>query len=286
MKKISYLIYKIIFIIDLILKKITKKSFLIYFKDFFESDAYEEIFISDKKTKFFVPNDIVKWRVDSFYTKEPETLEWIDNFSSENEIIFWDIGANIGLYSIYAAQKYDNIKIFAFEPSSSNLRILSRNISQNNLEEKVIINQCPLSDKDNKYLLMQESEFIEGWSMCAVGVNTDFEGKKFIPKNKYKILGTSINYLLGNKILDIPDYIKIDVDGIEHLILRGGINFLKDKKIKSVSVELTDTYKEQHDEVLNIMKNSNFKFKHKKHSDETAKSEKFSKLYNYVFEKN
>ena len=31
------------------------------------------------------------------------------------------------------------------------------------------------------------------------------------------------------KILDIPDYIKIDVDGIEHLILEGGNKYLNKK---------------------------------------------------------
>ena len=42
--------------------------------------------------------------------------------------LIFDIGANIGLYSIYAAYKFQKIEITAFEPSTSNLRILSRNI--------------------------------------------------------------------------------------------------------------------------------------------------------------
>ena len=71
-----------------------------------------------------------------FSQKEPETLEWIDNFDSNGKTIFWDIGANIGLYSIYAATKFDSLDIFAFEPSTSNLRVLSRNISLNNFEKK------------------------------------------------------------------------------------------------------------------------------------------------------
>ena len=151
MKKISYLIYIFFYIIDLSLRKITKKSFLIYFKEFYEQDSYEEILISNKKTKFFSPNSIIKWRLETFFTKETETLQWIDNFSGKKEIIFWDIGANIGIYSIYAAQKHDNIKIIAFEPSTNNLRTLSRNIYLNDLTEKVIISQIALSDKKNKY---------------------------------------------------------------------------------------------------------------------------------------
>ena len=159
------------------------------------------------------------------FTKEPETLEWIDGFDKKDKITFWDVGANIGLYSVYAATKFDNIDVTAFEPSTSNLRILSRNISENNLNNKIKINQLPLTDKNNKFLEMQESEFIEGYSMNTFGENLDFEGNSFVSKNKYKILGTSMDYLIENKILEIPNYIKIDVDGIEHLILKGGRTF-------------------------------------------------------------
>ena len=60
-------------------------------------------------------------------TKEPETLEWIDQFKGD-KIVFWDIGANVGLYSIYAALKHKDIQIISFEPSVNNLRVLSRNI--------------------------------------------------------------------------------------------------------------------------------------------------------------
>ena len=61
---------------------------------------------------------------------------------------FWDIGANLFLPSIYAAKIHKNIDVVSFEPSSSNLRILSRNISINNLEDKIEINTLPLGTKD------------------------------------------------------------------------------------------------------------------------------------------
>ena len=41
---------------------------------------------------------------------------------------------------------------------------------------------------------------------------------------RYKLLGKNIKKILEDKILEIPDYIKIDVDGIEHLILDGAGN--------------------------------------------------------------
>ena len=45
----------------------------------------------------------------------------------------------------------------------------------------------------------------------------------------YSLFGTNIFYLIKNKILKIPQYIKIDVDGIEHLILKGAGRYLREK---------------------------------------------------------
>ena len=67
---------------------------------------------------------------------------------------------------------------------------------------------------------MNENNFIAGGALNTFGETYNFEGQKFESEMKYTILGTSINYLLENKILEIPDYIKIDVDGIEHLFSR------------------------------------------------------------------
>jgi len=52
--------------------------------------------------------------------KEPDTLMWIDKIPEHS--VFWDVGANVGLYSCYAA-KARNCIVFAFEPSVFNLRV-------------------------------------------------------------------------------------------------------------------------------------------------------------------
>ena len=131
---------------------------------------------------------------------------------------------------------------------------------------------------------MKESSLEEGGALNVFGENFDYEGNKFIEKNSYKIYGTSINYLLDNKILETPDYIKIDVDGIEHLILRGFDKHLHNSKIKSLSIEINENFMEQYSEILNIMKINNFKILHKKHNDKLFdKKSKFSKIFNYVF---
>jgi len=283
-KKISYLIYKILTYLNNVFKFITKRSFLIFFKDFIENDSYTNINIQNFQTKFFIPNELTEWRVKTFFTKEPETLEWIDNFEKKEDLIFWDIGANIGLYSIYNALKNINSKTIAFEPSTSNLRILSRNISINNFENNIKILPVPLTNKKNSFLIMNEPNFIEGSALNSFGEKYNFEGKNFKSKMKYQIFGTTINYLLENKILEIPDYIKIDVDGIEHLILEGGDRYLKNIKIKSLSIEINENFKEQYDNVLKIMYKNNFKILHKKNNIKAhANKSEHLNIFNYIF---
>ena len=282
-KKISYIFYRFLVYLDKIFKILTKGSLLVWFRDFIQEDSYKSIIILNNNVNFFVPNQITNWRVSTFLTKEPETLAWIDSFEKKENLIFWDIGANIGLYSIYNALKNKNSTTISFEPSSSNLRVLTRNISINNLENNIKLFPMPLTNKENFFQMMNESHFVEGGALNTFGEKYNFEGEQFKPEMKYNVLGTSINYLIENKILDLPDYIKIDVDGIEHLILKGANRHLSNEKIKGLSIEINENFKEQYDAILSIMKENGFKILHKKHNKETFSEGRFNKLFNYVF---
>ena len=284
-KKLSYICFSLLVFLDKIFKIITR-SILIWFNDFIQERSYKSIKILGKEINFFVPNQLLEWRVNTYFSKEPETLEWIDSFQEKENLIFWDIGANIGLYSIYNSLKHPKSTTIAFEPSSSNLRVLTRNISINNLEKNIKVVSIPLTNKENIFQEMKEGQFVEGGALNSFGEKFDFEGKKFKPTMKYNLLGTTINYFLENSILDIPDYIKIDVDGIEHLILEGGDKFLNDNKVKSLSIEINENFKKQYDKVLNLMNKYEFKLLHKKHnSDMLSEQSKFKNTYNYVFKK-
>ena len=279
------MIYQIILRLDFLIKKIFKKSLVFNFVKFIMKNSYKEIKIKNNSVNFFCPNSLTEWRVNTFFTKEPETLEWIDNFDDSKKITFWDIGANIGIYSIYAALSYKNIQIISFEPSTSNLRILSQNISKNNLSQKINICQIALTNQKNKFLNFNESSFEEGSALHAYGETFNHQGDQIKFTNKYSLYGTNVDFLIENKILEIPDYIKIDVDGIEHLILDGGRNCLASDKIKSISLELNENFIDQYEKSLNILSNANFKLKEKKRSNLIGVSKEFKNTYNFIFEK-
>ena len=283
-KKLSYVCFKILLFIDKVFKFLTKKSFLIWFNDFIQDESYRSIRILNKKIDFFVPNQLTNYRIDTYFTKEPETLEWIDSFEKKDNLIFWDIGANIGLYSIYNTLKNPNSITIAFEPSSSNLRILTRNISINNLENNIKVIPIPLTNKENTFQIMNESHFVEGGALNSFGKTFDYTGKEFTSKMRYNLFGTTMNYFIEKSILEIPDYIKIDVDGTEHLILEGGNNFLRNKKVKSLSIEINENFEDQYKKVMNLMKEYEFKILHKKRND-IFSTGKFNNIYNYVFKR-
>ena len=70
------------------------------------------------------------------------------------------------------------------------------------------------------------------------------------------IYGFNIDYIINNLNFEIPNYLKIDVDGLEHQILEGGINTLSHKNIKSILIEINENYDEQEkDKINNVRKN-------------------------------
>ena len=107
-------------------------------------DMLQQKIINSIINRLKAPNPLNKYRIKTFSTKEPETLAWIDSFKKNS--VFWDVGANIGLYSIYAA-KASSCKVFAFEQSVFNLELLAKNININNLSLQIAIFPIALSNK-------------------------------------------------------------------------------------------------------------------------------------------
>lgn len=285
LKFAKVLVFVLKFLEKIIFQPINKKL-LVYIKKALEDSSYKTKKVNDKNLLFFAPNDLCEMRVETLFTKEPETIKWIDNFSVKSNSTFWDIGANIGLYSIYAAAKHKNLNVISFEPALSNLRVLSRNISINNFSNKIKIFQVALSNKKNTFQEFNESIFQEGGSLNTFGEKFGFDGNLINKKNTYSIYGTTLNYLVENEILEIPDYIKIDVDGIEHLILSGANKFLKNDKIKGICVEINEKFLQQKKSISDLLIKSDFIFQDKATVRDKNVNDDFSETFNFFYIKN
>jgi methyltransferase, FkbM family len=199
------------------------------------------------------------WRFDTLLAKEPETIEWIESFKPGE--LLWDIGANVGIYSIYAAKC--GIRVIAFEPHFANYLQLCINVMLNNLQDMVMPLCLALSNqKAVSTINLASIDF--GTSMSSFGSNLDFRGNPYVPIFKQGMIGYDIDSFIDEFKLNYPNHFKIDVDGIELDIVKGAKQTFANQNVQSVSIELIDTDQEQVNGVTSILSQAGFNFIHKK----------------------
>ena len=202
-----------------------------------------------------------------------------NNITIQNGDTIVDVGANIGLYSCYAVKRAD-CQVYAFEPSVFNLELLAKNVYLNSLSDKVAIISLPLFDSlAVRPFYMTTKEW--GGALSNFGESVDHDGLPMTSVFKYKTVGMSIDQAVSLLNLAKPNYIKMDVDGIEHLILKGATNTLNNTE--SLLIEVNDNFIKQAGDTEEYLKKAGFKLKHKRHSEIIAKSTKFSSFYNQIW---
>ena len=132
----------------------------------------------------------------------------LKNINFNNEDIIIDVGAHVGIFSIYLGKKFPNIKIYSLEPSFSNFKNLIENLKINNCKNIYPLN-LGLLDKTMFKNLALSSKTIDHSSM----INTD--GLNFIEENCFFI---SIDNLINLLELKKVSLLKIDCEGAEYLI--------------------------------------------------------------------
>lgn len=163
--------------------------------------------------------------------KEPHTTQWIEGFGEGD--VFWDIGANVGVFSLLAAKK--GLRVVAFEPAAVNYFVLAKNVELNAFDDRITFLNIALSDVSRLDTLHMASTAI-GSAQHNFAVTDPEQGatRSF----KQACLGYSIDDLLRAYDLPFPNHIKIDVDGIEDRIVSGARQTLRDPRLKSVLVEI------------------------------------------------
>ena len=189
---------------------------------------------------FEVSNDLEEYRVCSLLDKEPETIAWIDSWSSLNvNNIFYDIGSNIGIYSLYAASKATGNNVYSFEPVSSNFSALRKNIE---LNKSLNINPFNIAISDScciENLYLSDSRV--GNSGAQIGSPVNECGKRFEPIMIEKVLSFALDDLVCKFNMPKPNYIKIDVDGCEDAILSGMKSVLLSEELNSILIEMNNS---------------------------------------------
>jgi len=228
--------------------------------------------------RFFTPSRTTRWRVESLQSKEPETLAWIAGFAAGD--VLFDIGANVGTYTVWAA-KTRGARVFAFEPESQNFAILNTNILINGLQDSVSAYCLAISDKlafDHLFL----SYFDPGGSLHRFGEALDHENRPMQPGYRQGSVAISLDALVEQHGFPGPQHVKIDVDGIEPLIVAGARRTLSAKTVKSVLIEI-NTNLEEHWSIIDTMLELGFDFSREQVAQSQREEGPFKGVANYVF---
>lgn len=211
-----------------------------------------ELPVSGKLT-FRCPSGRSIHDVETPYEDEPETIKWLN--AMPKRASFWDVGANIGLYALYAA-KVKNAQVNAFEPSASSFSTLVNNIEINKLENNIIPFCIALDDKESiSRLFMNSTE--AGASMHSFDIPISAQGEINV-RFAQPTMGTSADFLHKKFKLNKPEFVKIDVDGNEARVLRGGRELFM-KFTNSIIIEVESFVdKRLKKELTDILENMGF----------------------------
>ena len=171
----------------------------------FLSDTYKEYFSSsyDKDSFDIVLNEI---------KKKPAA-------------VIYDMGANIGYFSLLCSvSSGSKATIYAFEPIPSNMSILCRHILMNKIENIIPVNLA-VSD----HLGLVDFSADNSSVSYTYKQSSEYYGNRAI---NMKVAIINLDTLMNQFNFSMPDVLKIDVEGAEYDVLKGGVELIKKHRPK------------------------------------------------------
>ena len=202
----------------ILLKSLLNLILLIIYRDILKKEKIIKRVNEYKMTLMTKDNGISRSLI-LFGTRELDKKFILESIFKDNMNIF-DIGANIGYYTVFFSKRIKDGKILAVEPSSNNIKICRENISLNKVDKrKIYFLEGGVSDKNttrNFYLSTQSNLHT---------LNPEGSAKKFLNGKKVKIKTFSVQSL--SQEFFVPDLIRMDVEGHECEIISGMIMSIK-----------------------------------------------------------
>jgi len=243
-----------------------------------KADPIHEAVTSRGKLKFHCPNPLALWRAETLTSKEPDTIAWIDGFGAD--ALLYDVGANVGLYSLYTALAGG--RVIAFEPEAQNYALLNKNIHANAFEEKISALNVAVGDS-TRISHLYLSRFEAAGALHNFDKPEDYNKQPFVPEFKQGVIGARIDDLIEKFDLPQPTHLKVDVDGGERAVIDGAPNMLRNPKLRSVLIELNETLAADR-EIVGVLEGYGFHVGSKLRSPVLTELN-FPGVYNYVFER-
>lgn len=191
-----------------------------------------------------ISNGYELWRAATFRTQEPETVAWLDETFGDGDCLY-DVGANIGLYSLYALAKAPQAQAVCFEPDAVNYYRLSMNTLANGFGPRAVLFPIALSDTTG-LATFNSSLCMAGKAENWLSPGADLFGPAVPPHpwQRAPRLRTGCptfaldDFLAQTPFLPLPTHLKIDVDSVEVAILQGAQQTLRSPRLRHLLVEL------------------------------------------------
>lgn len=160
-------------------------------------------------------------------TYEPEELNFISNFLKPGST-FVDVGANIGWFSLHAAQTVGKTgRVIAIEPRQATMQLLERSVEANRYRSFVELYNCALGDKETcSRIAWAENGGNAGgtWLMVEPNIERELEVKGHCFQETPVVM---LDAIVQNRRIDL---IKIDIEGVEPLAMKGATKILTEVK--------------------------------------------------------
>jgi FkbM family methyltransferase len=178
------------------------------------------------KFKFWISSHQSYWLFKNYYLDTDE-FNLIKEISREDDIVF-DIGANIGIYSIWFAKCINGKgKVYAFEPDQENFKRLNYALSINEISSVMPVNVAlSNSTGDAKFSIGLDEQ------------NALINEKSSLSKEFQMVSTSTIDNFCSSEQIDEINYMKIDVEGAEWFVLNGANEMLFNKRIKIIQLEI------------------------------------------------
>jgi len=179
---------------------------------------------------------------------EPETIKTYLSLLEGSKVVL-DVGASTGLFSLLAAAGCSNRKVYAFEPAPETFQYLTTNLEKNGLGNVTPVRGCLLDFDGETPLYLNHSAALPFSTSSIEG----YRDTKLTVTAKAMM----IDSYAETHNLPAIDLIKIDCEGLDHLVLKGAKNVLK----RDQPVIICEVLHEDTDRLLNeVLEGSGYRY--------------------------
>jgi FkbM family methyltransferase len=163
---------------------------------------------------------------------EPNEFHALSRFLRPG-MTFIDVGANMGLYTLFAAKRLqDGGRVVSIEPSQRERAVLQQNIELNQLPNVTVLPAAACERAGEVELLVADSQYSGHNTLGDFGYNTPLDHREVVP-------AITLDSLLESEPPERVDVIKMDIEGGELSALRGAHEILSQHR-PALLLELSD----------------------------------------------